>query len=338
MLMIDGSFGEGGGQILRSALGLAMVTGQAVRIEKIRAERERPGLMRQHLTAVQAAVAISGARVSGNKIGSTELTFEPGAVRAGKYSFAVGTAGSATLVLQTVLPALILGTGSSELTLQGGTHNPWSPPFDFLQKSFLPVLQRLGPGISVQLNRPGFYPAGGGEFDVSIQPVKQLKPLELLERGEIKNQKATAIVARLPEKIAERELKVVRENLGWPEEWLAVEKIENSLGPGNVIFIEIESQHVTEVFTGFGQQHVPAETVAKNVLQQVRGYLAAGVPVGEYLADQLLVPMALAGGRFRTVEPSRHTQTNIELIKQFLDVEIMVTKIDQKVWEIEIKK
>ncbi len=294
--------------------------------------------MRQHLTAVQAAAAVSGAKVGGDEIGSKELTFEPGAVRAGRYSFAVGTAGSATLVLQTVLPALMIGREASELTLSGGTHNPWSPPFDFLQKSFLPLLGRMGPKVEVELNRPGFYPAGGGEFHVAIQPSENLEPLELLDRGEIKHRKATAMVARLPETIAERELKVVRKELGWPEEYLAVEKVENSLGPGNVLFIELESEHVTEVFTGFGQLHVSAETVAKKVLGQVRDYLTAGVPVGEYLADQLLVPLALAGGRFRTVNPSRHTQTNIELIKKFLEVEVIVTRVEPKVWEIEVKR
>jgi RNA 3'-terminal phosphate cyclase (ATP) len=338
MLMIDGSFGEGGGQILRSALGLAMVTGQAIRVEKIRAGREKPGLMRQHLTAVEAAAAVSGAKVRGDEIASQELTFEPGPIRPGQYSFAVGTAGSATLVLQTVLPALMIGRDASELTLSGGTHNPWSPPFDFLQKSFLPLLGRIGPRVKAELKRPGFYPAGGGEFTVLIQPVEHLKPLELLDRGEINKRKATAMVARLPETIAERELKVVREELGWPEEYLMVEKVENSLGPGNVLCIELESEHVMEVFTGFGQLHVSAETVARKVLQQVREYLAAGVPVGEHLADQLLVPLALAGGRFRTVEPSRHTQTNIELIKKFLEVEVIVTMVEPKVWEIEIRK
>ncbi len=186
MITIDGSQGEGGGQVLRTSLGLSLVTGKAFRIEKIRAGREKPGLLRQHLTAVRAAAQVGGAKVSGDEIGSRTLAFEPEQVRGGEYEFAVGTAGSATLVLQTVLPALIVAGGPSRLTLKGGTHNPWSPPFDFLQKAFLPLLERMGAKVTAELIRPGFYPAGGGEFTVEIQPVPggRLQPLDLLERGE----------------------------------------------------------------------------------------------------------------------------------------------------------
>jgi RNA 3'-terminal phosphate cyclase (ATP) len=204
MITIDGSTGEGGGQVLRTSLGLSLVTGRPFRIENIRAGRQKPGLMRQHLTAVRAAAQISNATLSGDEIGSRELHFEPGAVKHGSYEFAVGTAGSATLVLQTVLPGLIVAQGPSQLTLKGGTHNPWSPPFDFLAKVFLPLLARMGANVTVKLVRPGFYPAGGGEFTVDIQPATdgRLRPLELMERGEIIGRHARAIVARLPDQIA----------------------------------------------------------------------------------------------------------------------------------------
>src|SRR5512138_2046230 len=162
MITIDGSQGEGGGQILRSALALSLVTGKPFRIENIRARRQKPGLMRQHLTAVNAAVEIGAAHVSGNTVGSSELTFAPTALRSGEYHFVVGTAGSCTLVLQTVLPALIIAEGSSEIRLEGGTHNPAAPPFDFLAGAFLPLLNRMGPDVRAALERPGFYPAGGG--------------------------------------------------------------------------------------------------------------------------------------------------------------------------------
>lgn len=152
---------EGGGQILRTALSLSIVTGESFRIEKIRAGRKKPGLLRQHLTAVQAAAKISGAKIEGADLGSQQLTFKPGKVQPGDYSFAVGTAGSATLVLQTILPALIIGSKPSTLTLEGGTHNPHAPPFDFLQKTFLPILNKMGSKVSAKLERPGFYPAGG---------------------------------------------------------------------------------------------------------------------------------------------------------------------------------
>jgi RNA 3'-terminal phosphate cyclase (ATP) len=324
-------------------LGLSLVTGRPFRIENIRAGRSKPGLMRQHLTAVRAAAQVSSASVTGDAIGSRELEFEPGQVRPGQYEFAVGTAGSATLVFQTVLPALMVADGPSHLVLKGGTHNPWSPPFDFLAKALMPLLNRMGPTISARLIRPGFYPAGGGEFAVQIDPSAEgrLQSLELLERGEIVGRRARAIVARLPDHIAERELKVVEKKLGWTGDSLAVEQAHDSVGPGNIIMLEVAGHIVTEVFTAFGEKDVRAEAVAHKAVDEARAYLAAGVPVGPHLADQLLVPMAMAGsGRFRTVAPTRHTTTNIEVIQKFIDVAVSVTRVEQDrdVWEIDVRK
>src|SRR4030095_11432506 len=223
MITIDGSFGEGGGQILRTSLGLSLVTGQPFRIDKIRAGRRNPGLLRQHLTAVKAAAKIGQAEVTGVNIGSTQLTFSPGRVAAGCYQFAVGTAGSATLVLQTVLPALLISEDQdreTRLTLEGGTHNPFAPPFDFMTKAFLPLLERMGAQIEARLERYGFYPAGGGRFEIVIRPAKALVPIELNERGKILNRRATALVAHLPRGIAERELGVGHRKLSWPPEWM----------------------------------------------------------------------------------------------------------------------
>src|SRR5882672_4847886 len=265
MISIDGSFGEGGGQILRTALGLSLFTGQPFRIEKIRAGRRNPGLLRQHLTAVKATAKIGQAEVTGVNIGSTQITFTPGRVAPGRYQFAVGTAGSATLVLQTILPALLTSDGQEQqthLTLEGGTHNPFAPPFDFLAKTFLPLLERMGARIEIRLERYGFYPAGGGRFEIAITPVKRLEPIELNERGKILDRRATAMVAHLPRGIAERELGVVHKKLSWPQDWLKAESITNSPGPGNIVTLEIESENITEVFTGFGERGVAAEAVA----------------------------------------------------------------------------
>ncbi|MEW6253276.1 MAG: RNA 3'-terminal phosphate cyclase [Planctomycetota bacterium] len=319
MITIDGAQGEGGGQILRSALALALVTGQPFTITRIRARREKPGLLRQHLTAVQAAAAVGHAQVAGGQLGSPELTFTPGAVRPGDYHFAVGTAGSATLVLQTVLPALLCAPGPSTLRLAGGTHNPWAPPFDFLARCFLPLIGRMGPRVTATLIRPGFYPAGGGEFQVAITPAAALHPIELLARGATRQVTATAKIAHLPRHIAERELAHIAGALGLGGDQLRIEEFAGAHGPGNVVVIEIESGHVTEVFTGFGQRGVPAETVADQAAQQARHYLASDVPVGEYLTDQLLLPLALAGGgAFRTAGLSPHAQTNVQVIETFM--------------------
>ncbi len=335
MITIDGSFGEGGGQILRTSLALSLVTGKPFCIENIRAKRDKPGLLRQHLTAVNAAIEVSQARVDGNALGSQRLTFTPGAVKAGSYRWAIGTAGSATLVLQTVLPCLLTAATATELVLEGGTHNPYAPPFDFLTGAFLPIVNRMGPKVTARLERPGFYPAGGGRFTVSIEPAQKLARVDLMERGDILRHEGVGVVSQLPRRIAEAELAVLQARLSWGAECFRVEEVARPRGPGNILICTVESQHITEVFTGFGERSVPSERVALATLEEVREYLSAGVPVGRHLADQLLVPMALAGGgQFRTLPPTRHTLTNIEVLKKFLDVELTVTKRDRPVWDV----
>jgi len=340
MITVDGSFGEGGGQILRTALALSLVTGQPFRIEKIRAGRKNPGLLRQHLTAVKAAQQIGQADVEGDGIGSTQLSFAPGRIQTGEYSFAVGTAGSTTLVLQTVLPALLCADGPSRLVLEGGTHNPFAPPFHFLVQAFLPLLNRMlaGGQVTATLARCGFYPAGGGKLEINVTPGHRLEPLELLARGEVRARRARALVANLPRSVGERELKVIGQKMNWLPEWLRLEEVKNSNGPGNVVMIELECEYVTEVFTGFGERGVAAEAVAIQAIQEARRYLAAEVSVGEYLADQLLIPLALAGGGvFTTVAPSRHTTTNSEIIRKFLPVEIRCEEAGNRVWQISLQ-
>lgn len=323
MLTIDGSRGEGGGQILRSSLALSIVTGTPVRIENIRAGRAKPGLMRQHLTAVNSAAAICGGDVEGARIGSTSLMFKPGRARAGEYTFSIGTAGSTTLVLQTVLLPLVLADGPSRITLEGGTHNPHAPPYDFLARAYLPLVQRMGPRINTTLDRWGFYPAGGGRFTVEISPVSRLGRIELMERGAARGHRARAIVANLGRHIAERELRMVRSRLNWGEPSLMLEEMPDAPGPGNVLMLELEYEHVTEVFTAFGEVNRAAEAVAMSAVDQCRKYLTATAPVGEYLTDQLMLPMAIArAGCFRSTGLSRHAETHIELIRAFLDTRI----------------
>lgn len=333
MIVIDGSQGEGGGQMVRTSLALALVTGRAFRIEKVRARRQKPGLMRQHLTAVEAARAVGRAHVEGAAVGSSAFSFTPGTVAPGDYAFSVGTAGSATLVLQTLLPALLCALSPSRLTLEGGTHNPLAPPFDFLQRTFLPVVATMGPKVVATLERPGFYPAGGGRFSVEIAPAARLAPLALLERGEIRSRRARALVAHLPASIGHRELKVVREKLNWDA--TEVEEVPGSRGPGNVLLLEIESEHLTEVVTGFGERGVAAEQVADKAVQEARRYLAAKAPVGEHLADQLMIPLAMAGrGSFRTLALSQHARTQIEVIGRFLDVALSAREIERDLVEV----
>ncbi|MBN2495682.1 MAG: RNA 3'-terminal phosphate cyclase [Deltaproteobacteria bacterium] len=338
MIQIDGSRGEGGGQILRSSLALSLATGQAFRIDGIRAGRKKPGLMRQHLTAVRAAAEVGRAELEGDRIGSTRLRFAPRGCRGGDYAFAVGTAGSATLVLQTVLPALCLASSPSSLVLEGGTHNPWSPPFDFLDRAFLPLVGRMGPRIRARLIRHGFYPAGGGRFELEIEPVERIEPLVLCERGEIRGRRVRALCAGLPAQIGERETARVVDKLGWDPACVSVEEIRDSAGPGNILLVEIECTHLGEVFCGFGQRGVKAEAVADAAVAEIRDWLAAGVPVGPHLADQLMLPIALAGsGRFRTLPLSRHSSTNLDVIGQFVELDARVEEIDHRVVEVELR-
>jgi RNA 3'-terminal phosphate cyclase (ATP) len=337
MITIDGSEGEGGGQILRTSLALSLVTRQPFRMERIRAKRQKPGLLRQHLTAVEAAKTVGCAEVVGAEMNSQTLEFRPGPVTPGNYRFAVGTAGSATLVLQTVLPALLTASGRSTLTLEGGTHNPLAPPFDFLARSFVPLIHRMGPTVELELRSPGFYPAGGGRFHAKFEPVKRLSPLVLNERGAIQSRRAKVWLSKLAPEIADRELTVVREELRWRTEECSVETVQQPKGPGNAVVLEIQTEHVMAIFTGFGERGRPAEEVAKEAVDAAKAWMEANVPVDEYLADQLLLPIALAGsGSFRTTKPSLHTTTNVAIINRFLPQHIGVQQETDVVWKIAI--
>lgn len=323
MIEINGAFGEGGGQIVRSALALSIVAGKPFRITNIRAGRKKPGLGRQHLTAVNAAAEISRADVRGNEVGSQKLSFAPGPVEPGSYQFRIGTAGSTGLVLQTVLPGLLTTGAASTITLDGGTHNPFAPPYTFMEKTFVPILQQMGAKVEIKMIRPGFFPKGGGRIEVVVEPVQALKPIFLEERGVLRSLKILAVISRLPNSIGEREVATARKILAdYPADVLSVEELY-SPGPGNAVFIIVQCAKITEVFTGFGERGIPAEQVAEKAAQKALDYLKSGVVVGSYLADQLLLPMAIAGGgAFLTRCPSLHTITNKEVIETFLDVQI----------------
>lgn len=245
--------------------------------------------------------------------------------------------GTTTLVFQTVLPPLLHAKGPSTLEFEGGTHNPFAPPFDFLARAFLPLINRMGPRVEARLERAGFAPAGGGRFTVSVTPAEKLAPLHLMERGEIRRKVARGLVAHLPRHIAERELDVVKQKLGWEGESLVVEELSDPAGPGNALLIEIESDHVTEVFSGIGRLGIRAEALATHTVDEARAYLAAGVPVGEHLADQLLLPLALAGGgSYRTLAPTQHTLTQVETVRRFVEIPIAVERESDKAWVVRI--
>jgi RNA 3'-terminal phosphate cyclase (ATP) len=317
MINIDGSAGEGGGQVLRNAAALSLVTGAPFHIANIRGGREKPGLMRQHVTALEAACKISSATCEGLAIGASEITFRPGSTLPGDYHFAVGTAGSTSLVLQTVLMPLLMADAPSRLVLEGGTHNMMAPPFDYLERCFLPIINRMGPTVTAKLIRHGFYPRGGGRIEVEITPAP-LRRIDCLDRGDLIERKATALFTGLPFDVAARELRVVRKILGWDEDACVVRQLPDSQGPGNILMIEAVFAQVTEISSGFGKLGVSAESLAKTASQRMAGYLASNAFAGPYLADQLLLPFALAGGgSFTTVKPSQHSRTAADIIALF---------------------
>jgi RNA 3'-terminal phosphate cyclase (ATP) len=329
MIELDGAAGEGGGQILRSALTLAMITGQPFRIQNIRANRARPGLMRQHLVAVQAALQVCRGEAVGAVLGSRELTFVPGRIEGGDYAFAIGTAGSCTLVLQTVLPALLKAETPSTLRLAGGTHNPLAPPVQFLQRAWCPRVAEMGAHIDIRLQRFGFYPAGGGVVEARVEPCAELQPRTWMTRGERRAGYAEAFVARVPESVARRELECVGRALHWNDDQLLVRSLPVDQGPGNALMLTLEYEYATEVFTAFGEKSVTAEQVAGQAVQRARQYLASQAAFGEYLADQMMLPLAMAGGGgFTLDEVSMHARTNAQMIKTFLPVRFSFTRQD----------
>lgn len=326
MITIDGSKGEGGGQLLRSALSLSAITQTPVRIQKIRANRANPGLARQHLCALRAMGEICGAKVKGDELRSSEVEFHPGPVRAGNYRFAVGTAGSAGLVLQTVLwPLLLAGQETSQLRIEGGTHNHKAPSFEFLAHSFVPQVQAMGATLQVFLERYGFYPAGGGVINAVIEP-SQLRASDIGPRGALLETKAEVICAHLPPGIARRELRAVVEHMDWSGKKGRSLEVESD-GPGNAVVLRARFEQGSIVTTAIGRRGVRAEQVGKEAAQEMARALALGPCVDEHLADQLLLPLALGvGGSFVTSRLSEHCTSNAQLIERFLPVKIRFSK------------
>jgi RNA 3'-terminal phosphate cyclase len=413
---IDGAHGEGGGQILRTSLALALITGRPLRMRQIRAGRAKPGLRRQHLACVEAAARLCHAEVRGAVLGSQDLELVPGPITGGELVIDIGTAGSTTLVVQTILvPALVAGL-PLRAVIRGGTHNPLAPPFEFLERVYLPHLRAMGGEVSAMLDRHGFASGGGGsparnndrrrdstsggrerkadrgaaasgdyaargrsneasdrgddasgdhaargrsneagvrgdaasgdhaarerarkasdrgdhasgdhgQLTLEIGAGAVLRPIEILEAGPVTARRATAILARLPSHVGEREHAIVRDRLGFTAAECEVREVTAG-GPANVLLLEIERGPHRELVSAFGEKGVRAELVAARACDELEAFLAAGVPVGEHLADQLLLPLAVAGGgRFRAARLSLHATTNIATIQQFLDMKIRV--------------
>lgn len=337
MLKIDGSMGEGGGQILRSALALSAITQRPIKIDKIRANRDKPGLARQHLCALRAIGEICGAKIKGDALRSQSIEFSPGPVRSGDYEFAVGTAGSTALVYQTVLwPLLLSGSEPSQVRIQGGTHNHRAPSFEFLARSFVPQIQAMGAKTQVYLERHGFYPAGGGCINAILEP-SSIQEATLLSKGDLRETQIRVFSSNLPEGIARRELRAVLQHIDWQPKCAASQVVESD-GPGNAVVLQANFERSCVVSTAIGRRGVRAEQVGQEAAAAMRPNLDEDVGVDEHLADQLLLPLALGcGGEFTTSKLTEHTRSNAALIEAFLPVEIHLEAISAQCARVRVR-
>ena len=328
---IDGSHGEGGGQILRTALSLSALLKAPFEIHHIRARRKKPGLAPQHLMAVKAVADITSAQVQGAEIGSDKFVFRPREIKAGDYRFDIGTAGSTGLVLQAVLPALAFADTPSKVTITGGTHVPWSPSFQYLRDVFVPSLSELGPNVSLEIRKWGWFPKGGGEIGATIHPCIRIAPMERRDRGKLMELRVFSAASRLPLSIAERQrdqaLKVLARH-GYPSAHGEAVHV-SSASPGTVVFIKAGFRQGRAGFTSLGRKGMPAEKIAEETCEKYFELMASDGVFDKYLPDQLVLYLSLAQGRSCVAlqEITRHLETNIWVIQQFLP---MTCRIDRE--------
>lgn len=338
MIKIDGSFGEGGGQILRSTLTLSAILGKPVEITNIRAGRKKPGLQPQHLTGVRAVAEICNGKLAGDELLSQRIVFHPGKIQSGSYEFDVmkvkSSAGSTGMIFQQIAPVLAFGEKESNITLKGGTHTEWAPPIDYLQDIFLPTAAKMGFQANLEIERWGWYPIGQGTVKTNIQPVRgKAKAIELNERGKLKQISGVSLVSRLPLSIAEREkeqalnkLRGNREGYSQVSELYIQTKLVPSLGTGNFFFLTAEFENSLAGFSSLGKIGKKAEKVADETVDEFIRYYKSNACIEKHLGDQLILCMALADGKssFTVSEISTHILTNSWIVEQFLPVKFEV--------------
>ena len=327
MIEINGSFGEGGGQILRTALTLSVISGQPFSLKNIRSSRPQPGLKPQHIKAIEAAAAISRAQFNPVSPGGRELRFEPRELTAGNYRFDIGTAGATGLVLQTILLPLTLAEKPSNVIVTGGTHVPWSPCFHYLAWHWCHFLRQIGFSIDLEMKRAGFYPPGGGEIHATVNPRQSLQPLSLTGRGKLVQIRGLSTVAKLPRSIAERQQARALHRLSGHEEPVTIDiETVDALSAGTYLILVAEFEQSQYCVAALGAKGKRAETVADEAIDDFEQFLATGAAIDAHLADQLLIPLAMVPGtsRLRTATVTTHLQTNAEVIRRFLPVTIDV--------------
>lgn len=327
MVDIDGAMGEGGGQILRSCLSLSLVTGQAFRITNIRLGRKKPGLRAQHLASVDIAAKIGQADIEGAELNSTSLLFSPKTIKPGNYGCQIGTAGSTSLVLQTIYLPLSFCRKASYLTISGGTHAPMAPSFDFLDLHWTFYLNMLGLHVSLELEQAGFYPQGGGIIHAAINPAKSIAPLFLLERGPLQQIRGFSAVANLDRQIAERQREQAIHRLGqrYPLNEIRLAQLPSKY-KGTTICLICEFEYSQCCYFSLGAPGKPAEKVADEVCDQIELLLSSQATLDEFISDQLLLPLSLAQSRssYSTAKVTNHLLTNVKVIQSFLPIRINI--------------
>lgn len=341
MIRIDGSYGEGGGQVLRTALSLSAILNKPFEVYNIRKGRKKPGLQAQHLTGVNAAQVITNAEVSGNNFGSLSLSFKPKAIKGSEYEFNVaeqrGSAGAVTMVAQTILPILLYADKESRIILKGGTHVPFSPPFDYLKEILLPTIANFGFQAKVKLKGYGFYPVGNGEILLEVKNQITSKPFEVKERGQLKELRIFSKVANLPLSIAERQknrlIELLKSNIQYPTPKIECEAIKASC-PGTYLFMTAEFENIRAGFSSLGTKGKPAEKIADEVFDEFSHYVNQKEVFDPHLADQILIFIALLKKpvTFTTTKVTNHLLTNIWVINQFLPELIIEVQGDSKVY------
>jgi len=330
-MKIDGSYGEGGGQILRTALALAAVLRREVEIHSIRKGRKVPGLQPQHLTCVDACRDITEAEVEGNKLKSLSLQFSPKTLKGGNFLFDVakikGSAGSVCLVLQSILLPLVFSGQSTEVVIKGGTHVPWSPPFTYLKQVFFPMIKKIGCRVSGKIEKWGWYPKGGGEVLFSIEPIPEILSLNLTERGKLKKLSGISAVSNLPLSIGRRQrdraYRILRERGFSPE----IELVDApSIGQGTFLFILAEFEDSLAGFSSLGAIKKRAETVAEECCQEFLEFMETDAAIEKHLADQLIPFLSFCNQKssFTVSCVSQHLLTNVWAVRNFLPVGIEV--------------
>ena len=331
-LEIDGSRGEGGGQILRTALTLGLVLRQRLRFFRIREGRPKPGLRAQHVASLEAAAAISGARLEGARIGSREVIFDPAEIRPGRYRFEIGTAGAATLVIQTVAIPLSLSGGPSEVEVTGGTHVPWSPSARYLSWQWAPFVRELGFEIDIRTAAVGFTPRGGGRVVATIPGGAAPRSWTGIENGGFKGVRGEVTIAGLPRSIAERIVREARRGLASPWDLSEIEIREvASPGPGVAFDLLARLEGGRFATTSLGKRGLPAEEVARRAVEELEAFSGTGASMDRHLADQAVVPLCLGEGvsRFVAPEVTSHLETNAGTVALFLEDRVQISRREE---------